>query len=91
MHEERLQRIEQELQALRERNVRVEADKAWETSLFRLFSIAFVTYFVLAFLLYVIEAEHFLLGALVPVAGFILSVQTLPSLRQWWVERFFKK
>lgn len=51
--DERLEKIKQEIRTITERNRRVEADKAWETSLFRLFSIAIVTYCVAAFLLYI--------------------------------------
>ena len=89
--EEKIKRIEQELQAIMERNARVEADKAWEGSLFRLLCIAIVTYGVASFLLYIIDAEHFFLGAFVPVAGFVLSVQTLPSLKRWWIERTLRR
>ncbi|KKW11581.1 MAG: hypothetical protein UY50_C0010G0006 [Parcubacteria group bacterium GW2011_GWA2_49_9] len=89
--EERLEKIEQEIKTINERNKRVEADKAWETSLFRLFSVALITYLVATFLLYIVDTEQYLLGALVPAAGFILSVQTLPSLKRWWIERFFRK
>lgn len=89
--EERLQKIEQEIQSVHERNARVEADKAWERSFARLFCVALVTYAVASFLLSIINAEHIFLGALVPVAGFILSVQTLPALKRWWIGRFLKK
>lgn len=89
--DERLEKIEQEIKTITERNHRVEADKAWETSLFRLLSIAVVTYFVAAFLLYVIDAEHYRLGALVPAVGFMLSLQTLPVLKRWWTLRFWGK
>ncbi len=36
--EEKLQKLEKEVAAIKERNLRVEADKAWETSSFRIFS-----------------------------------------------------
>lgn len=89
--DERLKKIEEELSAIRERNKRVEADKAWETSLFRMISLAVITYLVAAVLLHLIRVENFLLGALVPAAGFILSVQSLPALRRWWIRRFLRR
>lgn len=88
--EERLSNIERELQAIKERNRKVEADKAWEMSLFRMSSLAFIIYVVAALLLYFIDVPHFLLSALVPAAGFMLSVQTLPALKRWWTRRFLK-
>ena len=68
--EERLQKIEEEITAISERNRRVEANKAWEGSFARLFCVALITYVVASFLLYIINAEHIFLGALVPVVGF---------------------
>ncbi len=89
--EERLKQVEQELRAIAERNRKVEADKAWETSLFRMFSLAVITYLVAAFLLALIGVTNFLLGAFVPAAGFVLSVQTLPALKRWWFKKFLQK
>lgn len=88
--EERLKHLEQKIDAILQRNARVEADKKWETSLFRMFFLALITYLVAVFLLYLIGATRTLLGALVPAAGFILSVQTLPAPKRWWVRKFLQ-
>ena len=85
-----LQRLAQEVEALKERNRRVEAEKAWETSYTRTFSIAFVTYVVATLVLYSIGVENFFLGALVPAIGYILSTQSLPAVRRWWIETFLR-
>ena len=85
-----LEQIKQELAAIRERNKRVEADKAWETSRFRTLSITIITYIVAALVMYLIDVKDFLLNALVPTAGFFLSIQSLPSIKNWWVGRCFK-
>ena len=76
--------------AIRERNSRVEADKAWETSAFRMFSLALITYIVAAVVMYLIDVQNYLLGALVPAAGFVLSVQSLPILKRWWIKKHSK-
>ena len=89
--EKRLQCVEQEIEAIKERNARVEADKAWEGSLFRMLFLGAITYFVAIALIYLIRAENIFLAALVPAAGFMLSVQTLPALRRRWIGRFLKK
>lgn len=89
--DERLQRVEEELRSIKERNARVEADKTWETSVFRMLSLGVITYLVAAILLYLIDAENVFLTALVPTAGFVLSVQTLPVLKRWWTNRFLQK
>lgn len=86
--EQRLQKLEQELTAIKDRNIRVEADKAWEVSIFRIASIAAITYVVAAFILFSIGVKGYLLNALVPTVGYLLSTQSIPLLKKWWVRRY---
>lgn len=79
--------MEKEIAALKERNARVETDKAWERSAVRIYSIAFITYVAAAALLTAIGNDHVWRNALVPVAGYLLSTQSLPSLKTLWKER----
>lgn len=85
--EERIQKIEAELLMIRERNARVEGDKAWETSWVRMISVALVTYIVASVLLYIIGTTNYLFGALVPTIGYILSTLSLPIVRAWWLPK----
>jgi len=71
--EEKIENLGKEIEAIKERNLRVEVDKAWETSYFRILLITVITYIIAAFLIYFIGANNFLLGALVPAIGFFLS------------------
>ena len=87
MMEPELENLKREVEALKERNTRVEAEKAWETSNFRTFSIAFVTYVVAAALLYSIGIGNPMRAALVPALGYILSTLSLPAVRRWWISR----
>ncbi len=80
-----LEGLEAEIAAIKQRNARVEADKAWETSLARKAIIAAGTYAVSALFLLSINADNALLAALVPAAGFLLSTLTLPVFRDWWL------
>jgi len=82
-----LQRLAQEVEALKDRNRRVEAEKAWETSNFRIASIATVTYVVAAIVLYSIGVANFLLAAFVPTLGYILSTLSLPAIKKWWMNQ----
>jgi hypothetical protein len=82
-----MEELERELNAIKGRNARVEADKAWETSHFRRASIAAGTYVFSVLLLVSIGAPNPLLSALVPAAGFALSTLTLPFLKGWWLAR----
>jgi hypothetical protein len=83
---ERLQEIELELQLIKQRNAKVEENKAWEVSSVRIGAICATTYLVAAVLLAVIGAERCWLGASVPVMGFFLSTQSLPILKRWWIK-----
>jgi hypothetical protein len=88
--DDKLERIEQALELIKLRNARVEADKAWEVSPMRIGTICCITYAVAALLLFVIGAEHCWLGALVPTVGFLLSAQSLPAVKRWWINSRYK-
>ncbi len=83
------EKLEKEIQALKERNFRVEAEKAWEVSSVRVLSIAVVTYIVASIFLYMIDVQNFLLSALVPAIGYYLSTLSLPFIKKWWSKKFW--
>lgn len=89
--EEKIKQIELEIKTLKERNRRVEADKAWETSRFRVFSLMVVTYIVASIILFTIGAKNYFLNALLPTIGYFLSTQSLPKIKEWWVKKYFGK
>ncbi|MBI2669238.1 hypothetical protein HYX14_05330 [Candidatus Woesearchaeota archaeon] len=84
-------KMETELVAIKERNQRVEADKAWETSKTRRTLIAVMTYVVVVIFLFLIQAPSPWLNALIPVAGFIFSTLTLPFVKRWWINAVYQK
>ncbi len=77
----------EQIQEIKERNQRVELDKAWETSRTRKTIIAVITYIVVVFFLLIIHAPNIFLNALVPVAGFLLSTLTLSWCKKKWIEQ----
>jgi hypothetical protein len=77
------------LTAIEQRNARVEADKAWETSITRRVVIALLTYAVIVAFLLSINASNAWLHALVPVAGYLLSTAVLSPLKQWWLQHVY--
>lgn len=89
--EERIKILEQEIAAVKERNRKVEREKAWETSLFRILTISALTYGAAAALLYFSDAKNYWLGALVPAAGYFLSMRSLPTVKKWWLKRRLDK
>ncbi len=80
-----------ELVQLKARNKRVETDKAWEVSVTRRVIIAVMTYLIVVILLYLIEAPHPWVSALVPAIGFVLSTLTLPLFKRWWMSTMYKR
>ncbi len=83
--------LEQEILQLKERNLRVEAEKSWEVSFFRKVSIAIVTYIVATLVLYFIGISNFLLSALIPTIGYVLSTQSLPIIKKWWMRKHLNR
>jgi len=79
------QQIETAIQALEERNSRVEAEKAWEVSVFRKTTIALTTYVIAVVALVSIGSTRPFLDAVIPVVGYILSTQSLPFLKKRWL------
>jgi len=79
--------IKRQIESIKERNARVEADKAWETSFTRRAIISSMTYIIIVLFLMSIGAPSPWLSALVPVMGFILSTLTMPIFKRWWLTR----
>ena len=83
--------IENEIRKIKERNARVEADKAWETSNARRGLITLSVY-ILALLIFLnTNTREPMLNALIPAMGYFLSTITLPPLKEWWMKSIYKK
>jgi polyferredoxin len=76
--------IEERIKTIEERNKRVEADKAWETSWTRRLSIATITYFFALGFLFAINNDAPFFNAVVPTMGYLLSTLLLKSIRKVW-------
>ncbi len=83
--------IQVEIEKIKARNIRVETDKAWETSRFRVFAVALLTYLMMVLLMWVIGVEKPCLSALVPTAGFTLSTLSLRFAKKFWIAIFYKR
>jgi len=77
--------IENEILKIKERNKRVELDKAWETSLTRKLCICILTYIVVVtYSIIINKTTSIWLSSLVPVIGFTLSTLSLKLVRNIW-------
>ena len=80
-----------EIESIKERNARVEADKAWEVSVTRRVIIALITYLVVGFYLNLLGISNPWLNALVPPAAYILSTLSLGYIKRVWTEKVYKR
>lgn len=77
--------LEEEIEKIKERNKKVELDKAWETSLIRKICICVLTYIVVIAYSYLVRNyDNIFLSSLVPVIGFTLSTLSLKLVRKIW-------
>ena len=77
--------LENEILKIKERNKKVELDKAWETSLTRKICICVLTYIVVVkYSLLINKISNIFLSSLVPVIGFTLSTLSLKLVRNIW-------
>lgn len=84
-----LQQLEKELNKIKERNKKVESDKAWEMSLARRALLTLFTYLAIGIYLKVINIPKPWLNAIVPAVAFMLSTLTLPFFKKLWL-KFYK-
>lgn len=77
--------LENEIIKIKERNQKVELDKAWETSWTRKICICVLTYIVVVVYSHLInKISNVWLSSLVPVIGFTLSTLSLKLVRNAW-------
>lgn len=81
-----LSELEKEIEKLKQRNKRVETDKAWETSSARRGLLVIFTYLAIGFYLNAINVENPWRSAIVPSLGFLLSTLTLPYFKNLWIK-----
>ena len=82
--------LEKEIEKIKERNKKVEADKAWETSWTRRILIAILTYAVIVLFFYFAGLPNPFVNSIVPSVAFILSTLTLSIFKKLWVKNYKK-
>lgn len=84
--------LEKEIKNIKERNKRVELDKAWETSWTRRICIMILTYIIVVIYSFAINnVSNIFLSSLVPVLGFALSTLSLKGIRKIWEKKLEQK
>ncbi|MFH1564612.1 MAG: hypothetical protein ABIC82_02055 [bacterium] len=80
--------IAEDVEKIKERNKKVEADKAWEVSGFRRGIIVAFTYFVAVVFMTSVKIENPFTNGLIPTGGYFLSTLTLKPLKKWWTAKY---
>jgi len=83
--------IEKRLEAIEQRNKKVELDKAWETSLSRKIIIAVLTYITIVLFFFIAELPKPFINSIVPTTGFVLSTLSLLYFKKLWINYKTKK
>lgn len=86
-----IEEIKFELEKIKQRNKKVELNKAWETSLTRKVIILIFTYIFIGLTFYIIGNPEPWINAIIPTFAFFISTLTLPVLRDIWQGYIYKK
>lgn len=78
--------IEKELERIKERNAKVEADKAWELSNTRRMVVGISIYLLAVVVFLGIKAPDPFVNAIIPAIGFVLSTATFPIFKELWIK-----
>jgi hypothetical protein len=78
--------LDVEINKIKQRNIRVEKDKQWETSLTRRILIAFGTYILVLLVMIATGTERPYLAALIPSVAFLISTASLEFMKNWWLK-----
>lgn len=83
--------LEERVAAIERRDIRVETDKAWETSWTRKIILATFTFLAIGIYLNSIGVTNPWLNAIVPALAFMLSTLTLSWFKKIWLKLKFRK
>lgn len=86
-----IQQLESEIQKIKERNKRVEIDKAWEISWSRKIVIAGLTYTAVGLFLSFTNMQNPWENAIIATVGFFLANMTIPFFKDLWIKYIFKQ
>ncbi|MBP9779872.1 hypothetical protein KBD33_04615 [Candidatus Gracilibacteria bacterium] len=81
-----LEYLVKEIEVLKARNIRVEKEKAWETSWQRKLGIIITTYCVMVLIFLSLGNDKPLINAIIPTLGYTLS-----TLSMRWIKKLFLK
>ena len=88
--QEKINELEKSIKKIEKRNKKVEANKSWETSVFRKISVALITYIFMIIVMYILWIENVFINALIPTFGYILSTLWIEVLKKIYIKKYLK-
>ena len=85
-----LEELQKEIETIKDRNRRVEADKAWETSWTRKIIVLFLTYLVVVVFFFFAGLLNPFINAIVPAMAFVLSTASISFFKKRWLNKIYK-
>ena len=79
--------LKSEVEKIKARNARVEADKAWETSHARTLVISVITFGLVYLFSVLIERPQPVINAIFGAIAYLLSTSSYSILKRWWLKR----
>lgn len=80
-----IQKLKNEIEEIKRRNVRVEIEKAWEISLARKIIVSILTYVVIVLFFIFVDLDRPFTNAIVPTLGFIVSTFSIGVFKNFWI------
>jgi hypothetical protein len=84
-----IEELKTEIDSIKQRNQRVETDKAWETSWTRRITILSLTYVVIVIFFIFAGLTKPFISAIVPSLAFVLSTLVVPPVKKWWLNEWY--
>ena len=82
-----LKSLQKEIDSIKLRNKKVAADKSWETSWTRKFTILLLTYIVVSIFFISMKLPDPFVNSIVPAMAFVISNLSIPIFRKWWIRK----
>lgn len=82
-----IEELKSEIERIKERNKRVELDKAWETSWVRRILIAVLSYLVVGYTFAFFGMPMPWNSAFIPTIAYLISTTSLGIVKTWWIKR----
>lgn len=83
-----LDSLSEEINKIKDRNAKVEAEKAWETSIHRKLSILVLTYMIISLVMYFLDFDKPFLNAIIPTFWYFLSTLSITFLRNRYIKKY---